>query len=116
MGDVLIFAEHQRGKFPKTTLVAIHAGKEAAAKIGAECCAALLGSGVDALANELAEYGVKVYAVEDPALEHYVADAYAAALGQLAEEKGASLLLATATAVGKDLMPRVAVRLGWRAT
>ncbi len=112
MGDVLVFAEHQRGKFPKTTLVAIHASKEAAAKIGGGCCAALLGAGIDALAHELAEYGLKVYAVDDPALEHYVADAYAAALGQLAKEKGASLVLATATAVGKDLMPRVAVRLG----
>jgi electron transfer flavoprotein alpha subunit len=33
-------------------------------------------------------------------------------LAQLAKDKGASVVLATATAIGKDLLPRVAVRLG----
>ena len=30
MGNVLVFAEHQNGKFPKSTLIAVQAGKEAA--------------------------------------------------------------------------------------
>ena len=30
MGNVLIFAEHQGGHFPKTTLTAIHAGLDLA--------------------------------------------------------------------------------------
>ncbi len=108
MGNVLVFAEHQHQKFAKTTLVAIAAGKS-----GSECHAVVLGKGVDALANELAEYGVKkVYAVDDAALEHYTADAHAAALAQLAKDKGIDMLVATATAVGKDLLPRVAALLG----
>ena len=112
MSNVLVFAEHQHKKFPKTALVAIKAGQDLAAKSGGACCAAVLGSGIAALASELAEYGVtKVFAIEDPALEHYVADAYAQALSQLATEKGCDVVLATATAVGKDLLPRVAVRL-----
>ncbi len=113
MGNVLVFAEHQHQKFAKTTLVAIAAGKDAAGKSGGECHAVVLGKGVDALANELAEYGVKkVYAVDDAALEHYTADAHAAALAQLAKDKGIDMLVATATAVGKDLLPRVAALLG----
>ncbi len=28
MGNVLVFAEHQKGKFPKSTLIAIQAGKD----------------------------------------------------------------------------------------
>ena len=32
MGDVLIFAEHQGGHFPKTTLTAVHAGLDLAKK------------------------------------------------------------------------------------
>jgi electron transfer flavoprotein alpha subunit len=111
MSNVLVFAEHSHGKFPKTTLVALSAGKHAAAKYGGECFAAVLGTGLDSLAAQLAEYGMKVFAVEDPALEHYVADAHAAALAQIAKDKGADVILATATAVGKDLLPRVAVRL-----
>jgi electron transfer flavoprotein alpha subunit len=113
MGNVLVFGEHQHRKFAKTTLVAIAAGKDAAGKSGGECHAAVLGKGIDSLANELAEYGVKkVYAVDDAALEHYTADAHAAALAQLIKDKGIDMLVATATAVGKDLLPRVAALLG----
>ena len=109
MGNVLVFAEHQHHKFSKTTLVAITAGKDAARCAGGECYAAVFGKGIDGLASELAEYGVKrVYAVDDAALEHYTADAHAAALAQLIKDKGIDMLVATATAVGKDLLPRVA--------
>lgn len=112
MSNVLVFAEYQHKKFSKTTLVAIRAGQTIAEKSGGECHAAVLGTDIEGLANELAEYGVKkVYAVEDPALEHYTADAHAQALANLANDKGLDVVVATATAIGKDLMPRVAVRL-----
>jgi electron transfer flavoprotein alpha subunit len=112
MSNVLVFAEHQHRKFSKTAFVALKAGLDLAAKTGGKCHAAVLGTGIDGLAAELAEYGVeKVYAVEHPSLEHYVADAHAQALSQLAQEKGCDVVVATATAIGKDLLPRVAVRL-----
>ncbi|MCS6925190.1 MAG: electron transfer flavoprotein subunit alpha/FixB family protein [Candidatus Binatia bacterium] len=113
MGNILVFAEHQKGKFPKTTLVALQAGKEAAQKFGGSCLAAVLGAEIDGLAQEAAKYGVaKVLAVSNPALAHYLADSYAAVLSQLVTAYDISLLLATSTAVGKDLLPRVAARLG----
>jgi electron transfer flavoprotein alpha subunit len=113
MGNVLVFAEHQKGKFPKSTLIALQAGKEAASKLGGDCLVAVLGSGIEALAQEAAGYGVaKVIAADDPTLANYLADAYAAALEQLIKANDVSLLLATSTAVGKDLLPRVAARLG----
>jgi electron transfer flavoprotein alpha subunit len=113
MGNILVFAEQQKGKLPKTTLIALQAGKEAAQKLGGSCFAAVLGAGIDALAHETAKYGVaKVLVVDDPALAHYLADAYAVALEQLVKAHDVSLLLATSTSVGKDLLPRVAARLG----
>jgi len=113
MGNVLVFAEHQKGKFPKSTLIAVQAGKEAASKLGGNCVAAVLGSGIDSLAQEISSYGVsKVVAADDPALANYLADVYAAALEQLVKAHDVSLLVATSTAVGKDLLPRVAARLG----
>jgi electron transfer flavoprotein alpha subunit len=113
MANILVFAEHQHHKFPKTTQVAIHAGQDAAAKLGGDCYAVVLGKGIDDLAADLAAYGVKkVFAIDDPALEHYVADAHGAVLAQLAKDKGMNVVLATATAVGKDLLPRVAALLG----
>ena len=110
--NVLVFAEHQHNKFSKAALGAVRAGLQLAQQSGGTCSAAVLGTGIEGLAKELAEYGVKtVYAVEHAALTHYVADAYAQALGNLAKDKGFDVVVATASTVGKDLLPRVAVRL-----
>jgi electron transfer flavoprotein alpha subunit len=111
MGNVLVVAEHLHGKFPKTTLVGVTAGKEIAAKAGGKAIAVVLGQGVDALANELAEYGVDVVQVDGAPFAHYLADAYTAAIAEVAKQKGAETIVATATALGKDLLPRVAARL-----
>ena len=112
MGDVLIFAEHQGGHFPKTTLTAVHAGLELAAKRGGKAIAVVTGDAPDALAAEIAKYGVaKAIALASPQLKNYLADAHAQALAALAKKEGAEFVLATATAIGKDLFPRLAARL-----
>ncbi len=113
MGDVLIFAERQPGHFPKTTLAAVTAGLELAQKRGGKALAAVAGDEPEAPAAELARYGVsKVIALAHPALRNYLADAHAQALAALARSLGVEYVLAAATAVGKDLMPRLAARLG----
>jgi electron transfer flavoprotein alpha subunit len=112
MGNVLVVAEHLHGKFPKTTLVGVAAGRQAASLAGGRCIAAVLGQGTDALAAELAEYGVDVVAVDGAPFAHYLADAYTAAIAELAKQKDVETVVGAATAVGKDLLPRVAARLG----
>ncbi len=113
MGDVLVFAEHQEGHFPKTTLVAVGAGLELARKQGGACVGVVAGARADELAGELAAYGLgKVVVLDHPALTGRLADAYAQALAWTVSRLGAETLLATATAAGKDLMPRVAARMG----
>jgi electron transfer flavoprotein alpha subunit len=112
MGDVLIFAEHQGSHFPKTTLTAVHAGLELAGKRGGQAIAVVPGDAPEALAHEIAKYGVaKAIALSHANLKNYLADAHAAALTALIKQTGAEFLLATATAVGKDLLPRLAARL-----
>ncbi len=112
MANVLVVAEHVHGKFPKTTLVSVSAGRQAAGLTGGKCIAAVLGQGIEGLASELAEYGVDVVAVDAPAFAHYLADAYTAAVAEIVKQKDVELVVAAATAVGKDLLPRVAARLG----
>jgi electron transfer flavoprotein alpha subunit len=112
MSNVLVVAEHLHGKFPKTTLVGVTAAKTLADKAGGKAIGVVLGKGVDALASELASYGIDVVAVDGPQFEHYLADTYTAAIAEVATQKGAEDIVATATAVGKDLMPRLAARLG----
>ena len=51
-------------------------------------------------------------ALAHPALKNYLADAHAQALAALAKKENAEFVLATATAIGKDLFPRLAARLG----
>jgi electron transfer flavoprotein alpha subunit len=111
MSNVLVIAEHVHGKFPKTTLVGIAAGKALAAKAGGKATAAVFGQGIDALASQLAEYGVDVLAVDSPAFAHYLADAYTQATVELVRQKGFEAVVVTATTLGKDLAPRVAARL-----
>jgi len=53
-----------------------------------------------------------VIALAHPALKNYLADAHAQALAALAKKENAEFVLATATAIGKDLFPRLAARLG----
>ena len=112
MGNVLLIAEHLHGKFPKTTLNGLTAAKQAAQLVGGKAVALVLADKADALASDLAGYGVDVVAVEAPAFAHYLADAYTAAIAEVAKQKDVEIVVAAATAVGKDLAPRVAARLG----
>ena len=113
MGDVLVIAEHLKGKLPKTTLVALEAGRQAAARLGGACHAAVLGKGVDGVAQEVAGHGPKkVFVLEHDLLEHYVAEPYTHALAELVKTKSIEMVVATSTALGKDLLPRLAARLG----
>jgi electron transfer flavoprotein alpha subunit len=112
MSNVLVVAEHLHGKFPKTTLVGLTAGKTLAEKSGGKVLAIVLGKDIDGLASELASYGVDVVAVDGPQFEHYVADAYTAAIADVVKQKSVEDVVATATALGKDLLPRLAARLG----
>jgi electron transfer flavoprotein alpha subunit len=112
MGDVIVYAEHKGGHFPKTTLIGLNAGLEMARKRGGNCLAVIAGEGAETVAAEIAKYGVsKVIVLDEPRLAHHLADAAAQALAALATSLGIETVLATATALGKDLMPRVAARL-----
>lgn len=76
-------------------------------------CAVIIGKGIASLADRFAPYGAdKVYVVEHDLLEDYTADGYAKALSDLIVKEQPSIVLAGATVVGKDLMPKVAARIG----
>jgi electron transfer flavoprotein alpha subunit len=111
MANVLIVAEQQAGTLRRASLQALTAARELAKRTGGEVVAALLGSGVDAPAAELAAHGVDVHAADAPALRHPLAEAWAPVVEGLARAAGATHVVAAATALSKDLLPRVAARL-----
>lgn len=111
MSDIIVLAEQQSGKLAKATLNAITAAKALAGIIGADKIdIAVAGQGVDAVAEQLSQYG-DVHYLEHAALEKYTAQAYAQAMHQAVEASGAKFVVAAATAIGKDMTPRVAARL-----
>ncbi len=76
-------------------------------------CAVIIGKGIADQAEKFAPYGAdKVYVVENDLLEEYTADGYAKALSDLITAEQPSVVLSGATVVGKDLMAKVAARIG----
>ncbi len=112
MSNVLIVAEQSQGHLRKATLHALAAGREIAKRTGGKVHLALLGKGVGALAEELAGYGAEVHVADAAVLEHPLAESYAPVVAELAKAVGASYVGASATAFGKDLLPRAASMLG----
>jgi electron transfer flavoprotein alpha subunit len=112
MSNVLIVAEHSGGHLRKATLHALSAGRALARRTGGALHVAVLGKGVGALAAELAGYGATVHCADADALEPYLAEAWAPAVADVAKAAGAAWVGGPATAFGKDLLPRVAARLG----
>ncbi len=113
MSNVIILAEQQNGKLANATLSAITAARQLAAKVGGGYDIAVAGSGIDGAAAQLAGYGATtVYQLEDASLANYTAQAYAQAFDTAVKASGATFVVASATAIGKDCTPRVAARLG----
>jgi electron transfer flavoprotein alpha subunit len=111
MSNVLIVAEQVNGALRKATLHAVAAGREIAGRTGGKLHLALLGSGVRPLADGLAKHGAEVHVADAPALAQPLAEAHAPVIAALARACGATFVGAAATALGKDLLPRVAALL-----
>ena len=111
--NVLVIAEQRDGVLKKVAFEMLGAGAELAAALGGQVEAALLGSGLGELANTLAQYGAaKVYVADDEGLAVYSSEGYTDTLAALVGEVEPAVILIGATAMGKDLGPRLAARLG----
>lgn len=87
-------------------------GKELAAAVDADVTAVVLGKDVAGMADELAAYGAdKVIVVDDPVLEVYATEPYVHALVSVINKYKPEIVLFGATAIGRDLAPRVSARV-----
>jgi len=113
MSNVLIVAEQRDGKLRSASLNAFTFGKKMVqASGGGDLLALVIGSDVADAANEAAKYGAsKVLVVDDAALSKYQAETYAPVVAEVAKKVNAGVVAGTATATGKDLLPRVAALL-----
>ena len=113
LGNVVVFLEHtSEGHLRTASLPAVTFGKAAAAAHGGALHFLLVGPGAAAAATEAATLGgASVITVEGAGLEHVMAESYAPVIARVARDAGASLVAASATNVGKDILPRVAAAL-----
>jgi electron transfer flavoprotein alpha subunit len=109
---VLVFAEQRNGSFKKATYETLSEGHRLAEKLGQPLSAVIIGAGIGHLATEAAHYGASTVYVADVApLAKYSTDGYAKVLTDAIQAAQPTVVLAPATAMGKDLMPRVTARL-----
>jgi electron transfer flavoprotein alpha subunit len=111
MGNVLAFCEFQNGALRTSALANLSFARQAATHHGGDVVILLVGPGAAAAGGAASKYAPKVVTVEDPGLAHYLAETYAPVVAQVARDQGATVVSATATSAGKDLMPRVAALL-----
>lgn len=112
MAGILVFVEQRDGDIRKASLQAL---SEAARQKGAggEVTAVLAGAGISDAAAGLGAWGAsKVFVADDPNLGNYSAEGYTEAVAKAAEQAQPSAIFFAGSAMGRDLAPRVAARLG----
>src|SRR5574344_1062951 len=100
---VFVFAQQLDSKVSGVSYELIGKAKELAADLNTEVTAVVLGSGIKALADDLAAYGAdKVIVVDDPALKEYTTEPYTQAMDAVKEKIKPEIIPYEATAIGRD--------------
>jgi len=109
---ILVFLEQREGKLRSVSREALGAAKALAATLGGPIvgvCAAASDPGVASLGDAGVE---RVLLATHPSFGHYDAAGYAAAVAAAIEKTQPAAVLFAASALGRDLAPRVAARCG----
>ena len=108
MAKTLIVGEIQKGGLREATLELVALAR----KLGGEVASLVIGSGVGAVAEELAKKGGgKVLLADDASLANYTADGHARAIRKAIDAEKPDLVLISNTPVGWDVAGKVAAQL-----
>jgi electron transfer flavoprotein alpha subunit len=110
---VLTFAEQREGKFKKSAFEAVRTGRKIADEIKAEFLTLVIGDeNAVKIAPELGGYGAeKVIVVQDDRLGSYSLTAYSKVIAEVVDKYDVGYIFMSATAMGKELAPRVAGKI-----
>lgn len=109
---ILAVTEQVDGTFKNISFEVIATGKAIAEKTGGSLTAAVMGTGVAAMAGQAAEYGADRILVADHAgLNDGLADACTQVVAQLVEKCEPVVIVIGATTLGKDIAARLSARL-----
>jgi electron transfer flavoprotein alpha subunit len=114
---VMVLCEFAEGKLASIAAEGLGIGRKLADDLGQELSAVVIGSEVGECAQEAVCFGAdKVYVADDPLLKDYQTDAYMTVMEKVAKEATPQIIIMGQTAIGRDLAPRLAFRLGTTAT
>ncbi|MGN0374727.1 MAG: electron transfer flavoprotein subunit alpha/FixB family protein, partial [Butyrivibrio sp.] len=109
---VFIYAEQVDNQVSSIAYELLGKAKDLAKDLNTDVTAVLVGADVKGLADSLAVYGAdRVIVVDDPELKDYRTEPYAHALSSVINEFKPEIMLVGATAIGRDLGPRVSARV-----
>jgi electron transfer flavoprotein alpha subunit len=109
---ILVFCEQREGRLKKVGLEAIGEAHRLGASASRPVIAISIGAGSPDLAEELGRAGAaRVLVALDPSLGHYSSEMYCTILAEAATRLEPTAIFMGATAMGKDLAPKLAARL-----
>jgi len=112
MSKILAFVESRENKIKNSGFETASTALKLANDIGADIEVLLIGNNVSSIAGELGAYGIKKVVVsEDAKLENYSTTAYSKILAETAKLRSADIIILSASAMGKDISPRVSAKL-----
>ncbi|HEX6662659.1 MAG TPA: FAD-binding protein [Gaiellaceae bacterium] len=110
--DCWTFVESADGKPTRASLELLGKGRELAGSLGGKNVALVLGSSLDPVVREVARHGAeRVVVVDDERLAAYHPELWSCVLRDVVAARRPHVLLIPATAVGRDVGPRVAGEL-----
>ena len=108
---IAVVAEIEDGNIHPVTFELVGKAKELAAKVGYPVYCLIAGNGISGKAELLLEYGAdEVFVYDQPELEHFRIEPYAAVLEDFINKVKPSSVLVGGTPAGRSLAPRVAAR------
>jgi electron transfer flavoprotein alpha subunit len=111
--SILAVLEQRGGVWNRMSFETLAAAQQIAKELGDSAGAAVLGSSIGSLADELKTQQLsQVYAVEHDLLKDYTPDGYTVALRQLIERAAPRLVLFPHTYQVRDFLPKLATALG----
>jgi len=112
LGSVWIFGDYRNYFQNRVTLQLIAKGKALAERLETEVTVLVLGDHIHQYAMEYVAHGADVVlAVDHPHLKAYQVETYTRIIAEIAAEYRPEILLGGATSFGRELFPRLAVRL-----
>lgn len=111
MSKILVFLEQREGKIKKSSFEAVSLAFTLANQMGFETEAVIIGSEIEDIGS-VAKYGIgKINFFKNSELANYSPSAYTEILSNYIKENSIAVAIFSNTSLGKDLAPRVSIRV-----